>query len=92
MILALGITTFSYTQQMGELKHIKANNKIIDCSPPYAAPCIYDYDKDSLDDLIIGTFSGKFRFYKNTGTKNKPRYFDFSFIRAAGKDAKVPNG
>ncbi len=89
--LAIGITCFGYTQKMGKLTLIKADGKAIECSPPYAAPCIYDYDQDGLDDLIVGEIFGKFRFYKNKGTKSTPVYENFSYIQANGKDAKVEN-
>jgi hypothetical protein len=93
--LVIGISTFTFAQKMGALTLIKADNKVIDCSyygaTSYAAPTIFDFDKDGLDDLIIGTYEGEFRFYKNTGTKNAPVYNDFTFIQANGKNAKIKN-
>jgi hypothetical protein len=91
IILVLGSCAFTSAQKMGTPTLIEAGNNIIDCSPPYAAPTIFDFDKDGLQDLIVGTYKGRFRFYKNTGTKNKPVYNDFTFIRANGKDALIKN-
>ena len=88
--LAIGIIAFSYAQQMEKLTLIKAGGKVIDAKL-CVAPCIYDYDRDGLDDLIIGTLRGKFRFCKNTGTKSTPIYKGFILIQANGKDAQVDN-
>ncbi len=91
IVLAIAITAFGHGQKMGKLTKIKHSFKPIDLPDCHAAPCIYDYDGDGLDDLIVGTLWGKFRFYNNIGTKNRPRYKDFSFIRVGGKDARVDN-
>lgn len=37
----------------------------------FAAPQLFDLDKDSLVDLIIGNKKGQLCYYKNTGTKNQ---------------------
>ncbi len=37
----------------------------------FAAPQLFDLDKDGLTDLIIGTKKGQLSYYKNTGTKNQ---------------------
>jgi hypothetical protein len=91
VILVLGICVFTYAQKMGTPILIESGNKIIDCSPPYAAPTIFDLDKDGLQDLIVGTYKGKFRFYKNKGTQKIAVYNKFSLIQANGKDALIKN-
>jgi hypothetical protein len=90
IILLMGISAFSFAQKMGELTFIKLAEKPIECST-YAAPTIFDFDDDGLQDLVLGTFDGEFRFYKNIGTKNVPAYNDFTFIQANGKNAQIPN-
>ncbi|HRO42857.1 MAG TPA: FG-GAP-like repeat-containing protein [Flavipsychrobacter sp.] len=45
-------------------------NKIID-SNQYAAPLIYDIDKDGKKDLLIGGQSGYIFYYKNIGNTNQ---------------------
>jgi hypothetical protein len=89
--LTIGISSFTFAQKMGTPMLIKAANKMIDCTPAYAAPTIFDFDKDGLQDLIVGTYKGEFRFYKNTGTKKIPVYNNFTFIQANGKNAKIKN-
>ena len=91
-IIALSFNLLSKAQKLSKPSLIKANNKIISLKPCYAAPLIYDYDKDGLKDLVIGTFNGKFRFYKNIGTSKEPLYNDSFFIKLNNeKDAKIPN-
>lgn len=38
----------------------------------YSAPCLADINKDGLLDLVVGGISGKFSFFKNTGSKTSP--------------------
>jgi hypothetical protein len=93
IIIALIIAVFSFTfaQKMSTPTLIKAANKTINCTPAYAAPTIFDFDNDGLQDLIVGTYKGEFRFYKNTGTKKIPVYNNFTFIQANSKNAKIKN-
>jgi hypothetical protein len=69
-----------------------ADNKVIDTGAAWghSGPCIADVDGDGVPDLLVGDFSGKFRFYKNVGTKDKPVYTDKGFLKAGGVDAQVP--
>ncbi len=85
------LSVFAAGQSMEKPFLLKSGNETIDCSPPYAAPLCIDYDNDGLQDLIVGTFRGKFRFYKNVGTKAKPVYNGFQLLQANGKDAVVKN-
>jgi hypothetical protein len=82
---------FSFAQKMEAASPIKIANKPIKIPKCYAAPTIFDLDNDGLQDLIVGTFDGEFRFYKNVGTKKIPAYNNFTFIQANGKNAKIPN-
>ncbi|MEN8209512.1 MAG: hypothetical protein ABFR50_09710 [Candidatus Fermentibacteria bacterium] len=51
----------------------------------YAAPCVVDWDGDTLKDLITGQFSGGYiRFYKNEGTNEAPVFNSFSYLQADG--------
>lgn len=89
--LILCINAITISQNMGEPFLVKSGDETIDCKPPYTAPQCIDYDGDGLQDLIIGTYKGEFRFYKNYGTKAKPIYKGFELIQANGAAAKVPN-
>jgi hypothetical protein len=56
----------------------------------HCGPWIADVDGDGIKDLIVGDFSGFFRFYRNEGTNQKPRYAKAVNLQAGGVDAKVP--
>lgn len=91
IVLVMSISSFTFAQKMGTPILIKAGDKLIDDKIPYAGPTIYDLDKDGLNDLIVGTFKGKFKVYKNTGTKAEPKYDGFEYLQAGGKDALMKN-
>ena len=90
-VAAICMSASVFAQEMGSPVLIKAGGENIDCQPSYAAPLVADFDKDGLDDLIVGTFKGEFRFYKSTGSKTNPQYKDFSLIQANGKTAVAQN-
>jgi hypothetical protein len=56
----------------------------------HSSPWIVDVDGDGLMDLIVGDFSGFFRWYRNEGTNVKPRYAKAVNLKAGGVDAQVP--
>jgi len=70
---------------------LKADGKIIDTDPAWghSSPCVEDLDGDGRDDLVVGDFSGTFRYYRNVGTAKAPAYKVEGRIQAGGADAKV---
>ncbi len=87
----IAISANIYAQEVEKPFSIKVNGKDIISKPNYTGPTLYDFNKDGLNDLIVATFSGNFRFYKNEGTNAKPVYNSFTLIQAGGEDAKVRN-
>ncbi len=53
----------------------------------FPSPCVYDWDGDSIKDLIVGQFtSGKVNLYLNSGTNSEPELEASSFLKAGGVD------
>ena len=71
---------------------LTAADGIIDSGPSlgHCSPWIVDVDGDGVNDLVVGDFSGLFRFYRNEGTNKQPRYAKAVNLQAGGVDAKVP--
>jgi hypothetical protein len=73
---------------------LKAAGAVIDTGDEWghAGPCVADVDRDGTPDLLVGDFSGRFRFYRNTGTAKAPSYAAPEWLRAGDAEAKVPMG
>lgn len=71
---------------------LAAADGIIDSGPSWGhcGPWVADVDGDGANDLVVGDFSGLFRFYRNTGSNQKPRYAKAVNLQAGGVEAKVP--
>lgn len=57
-------------------------------APGYAAPSLFDVDRDGTPDLVVGQFAGgKMQVFKGLG---KGRYAAGSWLMAEGDVAEVP--
>jgi hypothetical protein len=72
---------------------VHAKDGPIDVLVGHAAPFLHDMDGDGLADLLVGEFgSGGLRHYRNVGVAGAPKFDDFAYFQADGKDASVPAG
>jgi hypothetical protein len=73
-------------------RRLAAANGVIDsgASWGHSGPWVEDVDGDGRRDLVVGDFSGLFRFYRNMGTNQEPRYAAAVNLQAGNTDAKVP--
>jgi hypothetical protein len=71
---------------------LDANNQIIQV-PLYAAPQLFDFNKDGLLDLIVGHKGGTLYYYKNTGTSNTPVFtLETSVLGGVNVQSNGPDG
>ena len=56
----------------------------------HAGPCIADVNCDGVKDLLVGSFSGNFWLFKNTGSDSAPVYTAKGKLQAGDEDAIVP--
>lgn len=70
---------------------LMADDQVIDTGTAWghSSPSIVDLDGDSIRDLLLGDFSGKFRIYRNVGSNQSPRYEKGNLLQAGGVDAEV---
>ena len=57
----------------------------------HAAPELYDWNGDGLQDLLVGGFAGRVRIYLNEGSASTPLFSGYDWIEAADKVARVYN-
>ena len=71
---------------------LRAGDAFIDTGEAWghSGPCIADVDGDGNLDLVVGDFSGQFRFCKNIGTNAHPMYAPCEYLKAGNEVAKVP--
>jgi FG-GAP-like repeat len=71
---------------------LMAAGKVIDRGEAlgHCGPAVADVDGDGVRDLVVGDYSGLFRFYRNRGTDLEPEYDEPVNLQAGGEDAVVP--
>lgn len=101
------VSTINFAQENFRVELLKTKDgKPIEVGTSHAAPCIYDFNHDGLNDLLVGEFGdqpvdptdkkshayvrSKLRIYVNKGTNEAPSYDNFSYLQADGADAYVP--
>jgi hypothetical protein len=71
----------------------QAGGKPIEAQVGHLAPILYDFDRDGLPDLAVGTFApGNIRLYRNVGEPGRPRFDKFVNVQAGGKEITVESG
>ena len=72
---------------------VEADGKVIETEGGNAVPCLMDFDKDGIQDLLVGQFKdGKVRVFCNVGSKTAPKFGAGVWLKAGGADARVPAG
>ncbi|MCK6446577.1 MAG: hypothetical protein L6Q99_09315 [Planctomycetes bacterium] len=70
---------------------VQVGDAPIDVDSGHAAPLFVDFDGDGLRDLLVGQFGdGKLRIYRNVGDARAPKFVDFQWFVADGKEGTIP--
>jgi hypothetical protein len=73
-------------------KQVMVGEKALDAGGKITAPKVVDWDKDGLTDIIVGTFDGDVKLYRNIGKKGEPKLEAAKTIlkKEASKDSALP--
>lgn len=92
--ITCGLLALAAGFQAGELAppvRVQVGDKPIDVEVGHAAPLFADFDGDGLADLLVGQFGdGKLRIHRNVGDARAPKFADFQWFVADGKEGTIP--
>jgi hypothetical protein len=72
---------------------LQAGGRPINVDMGHAAPFVADLKGDGHLVLLVGQFGqGKLRLYPNIGSKNEPKFDQFGWFQAGGKEVALPAG
>jgi hypothetical protein len=96
-VLALLLAASAFAGPPGELLppvQVQAGGKALDIQREgHAAPFVGDFYQDGGLCLLVGQYNeGRLRIYRNTGTRARPRFDQFTWFEAGGQIASVPVG
>ena len=72
---------------------LKADGEFIDTGKDigYAGPLFVDHDRDGKPDLLVSSFRGNIRFFKNVGTLRQPKFEEKDALQAGGEPIRIHN-
>ncbi len=81
------------TAQLEKPVRLKADGAFIDTGKDigYAGPLFFDYDGDQTPDLLVSSFRGNIRFFKNVGTRGLPKFEEGQQLQAEGQPIRIHN-
>lgn len=96
--LAIGValTTADLSAQAPRLDapvRLTADGGLIDTGKDvgHAGPLLVDWDQDGLPDLLVSSFRGSIRFFKNVGTRSEPVFAEKEPLAAGGVPIRIHN-
>jgi hypothetical protein len=89
-VLLLATIVAATTVEFEKPFRIEAGGHPINVDIGHAAPYMYDFDGDSVRDLLVGQFGqGRLRIYKNSGSNKEPQFLKSEWFMAGGKIASI---
>lgn len=72
---------------------LQADGQFIDTGEDvgYAGPLVRDYDGDGKADLLVSSFRGNIRVFRNVGTSALPKFEAKGLLQGAGGDIRIHN-
>ena len=72
---------------------LKAGGEFIDTGKDvgHAGPKFLDYDRDGRMDLLVSSFRGNIRFFKNVGSRKQPLFKERDELEAGGDPIRIHN-
>ena len=92
MLLA-GVAAAQSASDLEKPIRLKAGDAFIDTGKEigYSGPLVRDHDGDGLSDLLVSSFGGTIRVFKNVGTKTAPAFEETKPVQSQGKKLKLHN-
>lgn len=71
---------------------VMVGDKALNAGGKITAPKLVDWDKDGLTDIIVGTFDGDVKLFRNAGKKGEPKLETARTLlkKTASKDSALP--
>ena len=97
LAIAAALATHAPTsQESSELAwpiRLRAGETLIDTGKDigYAGPLVRDHDRDGLPDLLVSSFRGNIRFFRNVGSRSEPVLAEMDPLEAEGEPIRIHN-
>lgn len=92
-VLAFLLGSAPAQSQLADPVRLEADGKVIDTVADigHAGPLVRDWDGDGKPDLLVSSFRGSIRFFKNVGKPGAPSFKEGAPLEAAGAPIRIHN-
>ncbi len=93
LVMALSAQDSAQNSEFEKPVRLKAGGQLIDTGTDigHAGPIFTDHDGDGLPDLLVSSFRGNIRFFKNVGTRSQSKFKEQDPLKAGGAPIRVHN-
>lgn len=88
-----GIAAAQTSAELAAPVKLEADGKVIDAIEDigHAGPLWFDHDGDGLPDLLVSSFRGSIRVFRNVGERTSPRLAEQEPLQAGGAPIRIHN-